>query len=43
MYVNAYTVDYGAIGRRALTELFARAHRAGLVPDPVDLTFVAAA
>jgi 1,4-dihydroxy-6-naphthoate synthase len=43
MYVNAYTVDYGAIGRRALTELFARAHRAGLVPGLVDLTFVAAA
>ena len=43
MYVNAYSVDYGAIGRRALTELFARAHRAGLVPGLVDLTFVAAA
>jgi 1,4-dihydroxy-6-naphthoate synthase len=43
MYVNAYTVDYGALGRRALTELFARAHRAGFVPGPVDLTFVAAA
>jgi 1,4-dihydroxy-6-naphthoate synthase len=43
MYVNAYTVDYGAIGRRALSELFARAHRAGLVPGLVDLAFVAAA
>jgi 1,4-dihydroxy-6-naphthoate synthase len=43
MYVNAYTVDYGAVGRRALAELFGRAHRAGLVPRLVDLTFVAAA
>ena len=42
MYVNGYTVDYGAIGRRALTELFARAHRAGVVPGPVDLSFAAA-
>jgi 1,4-dihydroxy-6-naphthoate synthase len=43
MYVNAYTVDYGAVGRRAVTELLARAHRAGLTPAPVDLSFVAAA
>src|SRR6266540_5624804 len=42
MYVNAYTVDYGATGRRAVGELIARAHRAGLLPGPVDLTFVAA-
>jgi len=43
MYVNAYTVDYGATGRRAVAELLGRAHRAGLIPAPVDLTFVAAA
>jgi 1,4-dihydroxy-6-naphthoate synthase len=43
MYVNEYTVDYGATGRRAVAELLARAHRAGLVAAPVDLTFVAAA
>ena len=42
MYVNAYTVDYGPQGRRAVAELLARAHRAGLVPGPVDVTFVAA-
>jgi 1,4-dihydroxy-6-naphthoate synthase len=42
MYVNAYTVDYGLDGRRAVTELLARAHRAGLVPAPVEPTFVAA-
>jgi len=43
MYVNAYTVDYGETGRLAVSELLARAHRAGLIPAPVELTFVAAA
>ena len=43
MYVNAYTVDYGAIGRRAVAELLTRAHRAGLIPAPVELSFVGAA
>src|SRR4029077_14914403 len=43
MYVNAYTVDYGETRRRAVAELLGRAHRAGLIPAPVDLTFVAAA
>src|SRR5690348_9278538 len=43
MYVNEYTVDYGATGRRAVAELLTRAHRAGLVAAPVDVTFVAAA
>jgi 1,4-dihydroxy-6-naphthoate synthase len=42
MYVNDYTVDYGATGRRAVAELLGRAHRAGLLANPVDLTFVAA-
>ena len=42
MYVNAYTVDYGAIGRQAVAELLGRAHRAGLIPTPVDVTFVSA-
>ena len=43
MYVNDYTVDYGATGRRAVAELLLRAHRAGLIPTPVDVAFVAAA
>jgi 1,4-dihydroxy-6-naphthoate synthase len=43
MYVNDFTIDYGPEGRRAVTELLGRAQRAGLVPGPVDLTFVAAA
>jgi 1,4-dihydroxy-6-naphthoate synthase len=42
MYVNAYTVDYGATGRRAVDALIARAHQAGLLPSPVVVTFVAA-
>jgi 1,4-dihydroxy-6-naphthoate synthase len=42
MYVNDYTVDYGERGRRAVQELFARAGRAGLVPEPVALQFIAA-
>jgi 1,4-dihydroxy-6-naphthoate synthase len=40
MYVNAYTVDYGPTGRRAVQELLARAHRAGLIPPPGPLAFV---
>lgn len=42
MYVNAYTVDYGALGRRAVSELLRRAHAARIVPHSVDLAFVAA-
>jgi 1,4-dihydroxy-6-naphthoate synthase len=42
MYVNAYTVDYGPTGRRAVTELLGRAHRAGLIPGPIDVAFLTA-
>jgi 1,4-dihydroxy-6-naphthoate synthase len=42
MYVNDFTVDYGERGRRGVTELLARAHRAGLLPRPVPITFVTA-
>ena len=42
MYVNAYTVDYGTKGRRAVAELLDRARAAGLLPGHVDLAFVAA-
>jgi len=42
MYVNAYTVDYGVVGRRAVSELLTRAHAARLIPATVDLAFVAA-
>ena len=40
MYVNHYTVDYGETGRQAVVELLARAHRAGLLPRPVEVSFV---
>ena len=40
MYVNAYAIDYGPHGRRAVTELLGRAQRAGLLPGPVEVTFV---
>lgn len=43
MYVNDYTVDYGERGRLAVHELLDRGHRAGIVPGPVPLQFVAAA
>jgi len=42
MYVNAFTVDCGPTGRRAVAELLARGARAGLIPAPAELAFVAA-
>jgi 1,4-dihydroxy-6-naphthoate synthase len=40
MYVNDFTLDYGEIGRRAITEFLGRAHRAGFVDAPVHLEFI---
>lgn len=40
MYVNEWTVDYGARGREAVRTLLKRAEAAGLVPGPVDVQFV---
>lgn len=42
MYVNDFTVDFGERGRRAVRELLARGARAGLLPPPMALQFVAA-
>lgn len=42
MYVNAYTVDYGSTGRRAVAELLNQACAAKLIPAPVALAFIAA-
>lgn len=42
MYVNEFTVDYGDRGRRGVAELLGRAHRAGVLPQPVEVTFVSA-
>jgi 1,4-dihydroxy-6-naphthoate synthase len=40
MYVNAWTLDYGDVGRRAVRELLRRGHEAGLVPHPGEIDFV---
>jgi len=40
MYVNDYTVDYGEKGRRAVQELIDRGVAAGIIPQPVTVTFV---
>ena len=42
MYVNAYTVDYGPLGRRAVSELLQRATAARLIPAVADLAFIGA-
>ncbi len=40
MYVNDWTLDYGEVGRRAVRELLARGHAAGLIGDPGDIEFI---
>jgi 5,8-dihydroxy-2-naphthoate synthase len=40
MYVNKWTLDYGERGRRAVKELLANAHTAGLVPDAGEIEFI---
>lgn len=40
MYVNDWTIDFGARGRQAVVTLLARGVEAGLVPGPVELEFV---
>lgn len=40
MYVNDYTVDYGAIGRIAVQRLMDEAHAARIIPHPVRAEFV---
>jgi len=41
MYVNDWTLDYGPRGRAAVAKLLDEAHRAGIIPAPVQLDFVA--
>lgn len=43
MYVNAWTLDYGPVGRRAVRELLQRAASGGLVPAVDTPEFVAGA
>ncbi len=40
MYVNDWTLDYGPRGRAAVAKLLDEAHRAGIIPSPVQVDFV---
>ena len=40
MYVNQWTVDYGARGRQAVQKLLDRGHEAGIIPERVVVEFV---
>ena len=40
MYVNDWTIDFGAVGREAVATLLRRAYEAGVIPKPVELEFV---
>ena len=40
MYVNHWTLDYGPVGRAAITRLLADGARAGLVPEVGDIAYV---
>jgi len=40
MYVNDWTLDFGPVGRRAVAELLARGHAAGVIPRLVVPEFV---
>ncbi|OWK40507.1 menaquinone biosynthesis family protein [Fimbriiglobus ruber] len=41
MYVNDWTLDYGDRGRAAVRKLLDEGHRAGIIPAPVAVEFVA--
>ncbi len=40
MYVNDWTLDFGARGREAVATLLRRGHEAGIIPRPVELEFI---
>ncbi|MEN6492880.1 MAG: MqnA/MqnD/SBP family protein [Thermoguttaceae bacterium] len=40
MYVNDWTLDFGPRGRKAVAELLARGHAAGVLPKPITPEFV---
>ena len=40
MYVNDWTLDYGAKGKRAVREFLSRGVKAGIIEHPVDVRFV---
>ncbi|PWU06615.1 MAG: ABC transporter substrate-binding protein [Verrucomicrobia bacterium] len=39
MYVNAYTLDYGKVGRQAVQRLLSEAHENGLIPSATCVSF----
>jgi len=41
MYVNKWTLDYGADGRRAVQELLRRGQEVGMVPAVDEIEFIA--
>jgi 1,4-dihydroxy-6-naphthoate synthase len=41
MYVNEWTLDYGPRGREAVRRLLEEGHKAGIIPAPVEVEFVA--
>ncbi len=40
MYVNDWTLDFGARGREAVALLLKRGYEAGIIPNPVQLEFI---
>ena len=40
MYVNQWTLSLGEVGRRAVRELLARGHAAGLIPAALEIEFI---
>ncbi len=40
MYVNDWTLDFGPRGRLAVATLLEHAHKAGIIPNPVNLEFI---
>ena len=40
MYVNQWTVDYGARGREAVQQLLDRAAEAGIIPHRITVEFI---
>ena len=40
MYVNDWTMDFGAAGRQAVTELLRKGHETGVIPRLVTPEFV---
>ncbi len=40
MYVNDWTLDFGEVGRKAVSVLLEKAYEAKVIPDPVKIEFI---